>query len=71
MQTEHHTRGNHMKNNKIPFRDVLISIVSGLCGYCISRLMCQLFGVHLCVLILVILVIIIGVYALVALLFDR
>lgn len=60
-----------MKNNKIPFRNVLIAIVSGSCGYCISRLMCQLFGVHLAVLILLILVIIIGVYALVALLFDR
>ena len=60
-----------MKNNKIPFRNVLIAIVSGLCGYCISRLMCQLFGVHLCVLIFLILAIIIGVYALVILLFDR
>lgn len=57
-----------MKNNKIPFRYVLISLVSGLCGYCISRLMCQLFGVHLSVLILVI---IFGVYGLVFLLFDR
>ena len=60
-----------MKNNKIPFRNVLIALVGGSCGYCISRLMCQLFGVHLGVLIVLILMIIIAVYALVVLLFDR